>query len=254
MAFSGGFLNRFKARLETFLETKAIGKRQQEMAKDQWEMYKEFLMPYEIEAAKANRELLPLITEASKTTLGLQAPATKEFYKQALEGIDVGKRMDEAQAEVISATKLGEGMRRREMSRYGIDPSSSTYGDWANKAALATVANIAGARTAAKRQAETEKFSRLGYGLGRGVYQTQVGSGADPYARAAGSYSGAASSYATLANMVLSKSRRESQGGDGRAGSLFGGVAGAGLGYILGGSPQSTMAGYGIGSGIGGMF
>lgn len=223
-----------------------VAKRQEEMAKQQWEMYKEFFLPYEIEAAKANRELLPLITEASKTTLGLQVPATKEFYKQAIEGVDVGKRVSEAQTDVISATRLGEGMRRREISRYGIDPSSTTYGDLANQAALATAKNIGGARMAAREKAEAENFARLGYGLGRGVYQTQVGPGADPFARAAGSYSGAASTYAPLVSRVL-------QDDYNKRGSLLGGLLGAGVGGYYGGAGGAT-AGYGVGSGIGGML
>lgn len=225
---------------------KGVASKQKEMAKQQWEMYKEFFLPYEIEAAKANRELLPLITEASKTTLGLQVPATKEFYKQAIEGVDVGKRVSEAQTDVISATRLGEGMRRREISRYGIDPSSTTYGNLANQAALATAKNIGGARMAAREKAEAENFARLGYGLGRGVYQTQVGPGADPYARAAGSYSGAASTYAPLVSRVL-------QDDYNKTGSLFGGLLGAGVGGYYGGAGGAT-AGYGVGSGIGGML
>jgi hypothetical protein len=228
----------------------SVGQQQQNMAAEQWDMYKDFFMPYEIEAAEANRELLPLITEASKTTLEAQGPVTEEFYRQSLEGVDVGERMDEAGAEVISATRLGEGMRRREMSRYGIDPSSSTYGDWANEAALRTATGVAGARTRAKRIAEDENYRRLGYSLGRGVYQAQVGPQVDPYARAAGSYSGAASTYSSLANRVLGMT---GPGDDyNRSGSILGGLVGTGIGAYYGGS-LGALAGYDIGSGIGGL-
>jgi hypothetical protein len=229
-----------------------IGKRQQAMAEEQWEMYKEFFMPYEIEAAQANQELLPLITEASKTTLGLQAPVTKEFYRQSLEGVDVGEKMDEAQAEVMHATRLGEGQRRREMSRYGIDPSSSTYANLANEAALTTARGVAGARTAAKTRAEDEKYRRLGFSLGKGVYQTQVGPGIDPYARAASSYSQAASTYTPLVNRVLSTTTTGPPSDYNRSGGLVGGILGGIIGNKYGGS-QGAGVGYNIGSGIGGM-
>lgn len=230
-----------------------IAEKQQAMAQQQWDMYKEYFMPYEIEAAQANRELLPLITEASKTTLGLQVPVTKEFYRQSLEGVDVGERVEQAGAEVISATRLGEGMRRREISRYGIDPSSTTYGDMANQAALATAKNVAGARTAARTQAKGESYAKLGYSLGRGVYQTQLGSGADPYARAAASYSGAASTYGPLANRVLGTTRTGPRDPYSRTGSLVGGILGTGIGAYFGG-PSGAAVGYGIGSGIGGIY
>jgi len=228
---------------ETRAAIRGVASQQKKMAQQQWELYKEFFLPYEIEAAKANRELLPIISEASKVTLEQQAPATKEFYRQALEGIDVGERVSEAQADVISATRLGEGKRRREISRYGIDPSSSTFANLANQAALETARNVAGARRAARTKAEEEKFARLGFGLGRGVYQTRVGPSVDPYARAATSYSGAASTYAPLASRVMDDFNKK--------GSLLGGIAGTGLGAFYG--PQEAMAGYSIGSGIGGM-
>jgi hypothetical protein len=217
--------------------------KQYRMAEQQWNMYKEYFMPYEIEAAQADRELLPLITEASKTTLGLQIPVTKEFYRQSLEGIDVGERVERAGTEVVSAMKLGESMRRREMSRYGIDPTSSTYADWANKAALSTATGVAGARTATRTQAEAEKYGRLSHSLGRGVYQTKVGT-ADPYSRAAGSYAGAASSYAQLANRILGTRGRTRErdyltplGAAGQVGMgiLQAGAMGAGAYYGTGG-------------------
>jgi hypothetical protein len=218
-----------------------VGQRQQEMAEEQWELYKEFFLPYEQEAAKANIELLPLISDISK-----------EFYRKTTEGIDVGRRMDEAQAEVIHGQKLGKDMRRREISQYGIDPGSSTYANLANLESLETAKNIAGARTSAKTQAEAEEFARLGYGLGKGAYQAQLGPGADPYARAASGYSGAGSTYASLANRVLSTTRKGPEDDFNKPGSFIGGLVGTGIGAYYGG-PKGAAVGYGIGSGIGGM-
>jgi hypothetical protein len=234
-----------------------IAGKQQEMAEQQWAMYQEYMLPYELEAIKANREILPLITEASKTTLGLQADPTREFYRQAQEGVDVQRRMDEAGAEVVSAAGLGQQMRRREISRYGIDPSSTAFAGATNLANIATARGVAGARTTAQRQAEQEQFSRLGFSLGRGVYQTAVGPQADPYSRAAGSYAQAAGSQGTLASRVLGTTGTTTTPytGPSPMGSAIGGAIGAVGGYFAGGGTmQGAQAGYGIGSGIGGLF
>jgi hypothetical protein len=185
----------------------------EEMAAQQWAMYKKYFAPYEIETIKAKSEFLP------------------EFKRQTSEGIDVGKRMDEAGAEVMAATKLGEGRLRRGLSRFGIDPSSSTYGNLANISEIETAKGVAGARTAAKTAAEGEKYARLGSFLDKTT--------PDPYARAIQGYSGAAQSYTSLANLVANKPPSSL--------SKILGLAGGGLGAYFGG-PAGAAVGYGIGS------
>ena len=242
----------------------AIAERQQEMAEDQWDMYKTYFQDYEIavaqankdllpymtdstreqlqyqtEAAAANRELIPAATALNKKELEGQLPVAEKYYREALEGVNVGDRMDSASNEVKAAAKLGESMRRREASRYGIDPGSTTFGNAVNKAALDTSRGIAGARTGAKERAEQENFQRLGLALNKSVAPI-VGQGgtatvnnADPYARAAGSYSGAAATYAPLATRVLSSTTtKEEEGGFGNFVANVGGMA---LGSMAGG-------------------
>lgn len=242
-----------------------IAGRQQEMAEDQWDMYKTYFQDYEIsvaqankdllpymtdstkeqlqyqsEAAAANRELLPAATALNKAELEGQKPVAEKYYKEALEGINVGDRMDSASTEVKAAAKLGESIRRREASRYGIDPGSTTFGNAVNKSALETARGISGARTGAKERAEQENFQRLGLALDKGVAPV-VGQGgmaivnnADTYGRAAGSYSGAAATYAPLATRVLSSTTTKEDEGGG-FGSFLGNIAGIGLGSIAGG-------------------
>jgi hypothetical protein len=244
-----------------------IAERKQVMAEDQWDMYKKYFQDYEISVAAANKDLLPYMTGSTKEQLkyqeeaaaGIRAllpaatalnkaelegqkPAAEKFYKEALEGVDVGERMDSASSEVKAAAKLGESMRRREASRYGIDPGSSTFGNAVNKAALDTSKTIAGARTAAKNQAESENFQRLGIALNKNVSPV-VGQGAattvnnaDPYARAAGSYSGAAATYAPLATRVLSSTKTEDSSGGfwNFAGNAAGMATGAFTGGLFG--------------------
>lgn len=191
------------------LETTA--KSFEEIAAEQWAIYKKHYAPYEIETMISKRAFLP------------------EFARQTTEGIDVGRRQDEAAAEVMAQTKLGEGRRRREISRYGIDPSSSFYGNVANIQTIETSKAVAGARTAAKTQAESEQYARLGAFLEKPT--------PDPYARTLQAYSGAAGSYAALAANVVDKPSPWSGilglvGG--AAGAYFGGPAGAAVGYGIG--------------------
>lgn len=243
----------------------AIAERQQEMAEDQWDMYKTYFQDYEIavaqankdllpymtdstreqlqyqtEAAAANRELIPAATALNKKELEGQLPVAEKYYREALEGVDVGERMDSASTEVKAAAKLGESMRRREASRYGIDPGSTTFGNAVNKAALDTARGISGARTGAKERAEQENFQRLGLALDKSVAPV-VGQGgaatvnnADPYARAAGSYSGAAGTYAPLATRVLSSTTRTEESGGG-FGNFVANMGGMALGSMAGG-------------------
>ncbi|OPY89019.1 MAG: hypothetical protein A4E71_00099 [Smithella sp. PtaU1.Bin162] len=223
-----------------------IAERQQDMADEQWQMYKDYFQEYEIETAKANKELLPYISDNAKAQLKIdtqsateQAPILTEFNKQALEGVDVNERMDSASNEVKSAMKLGEATRRRDASRMGIDPNSTAYANSANQQALETAKGVAGSRTAAKTQAETENFQRLGVAAGKDTGQLTTVNNADPASRAAGLYSGAASTYAPLATRVLSSQSAVKTPSAGVWGFL-GNMMGQGLGSFAGGA-GSTM-------------
>jgi len=221
-----------------------VAERQQSMAEDQWNEYKQYFQDYEIEVANANKELLPYMSSSTREQLKFQEESSKanaellpEFTKQAKEGVDVTKRMDEASNEVKAGAKLGESMRRREASRLGIDPGSSTFANASNKAALDTSRNISGSRTAAKNQAEQENFARLGLALGKTQGAVTTVNNADPYARAATTYSGAAATYAPLATKVLN-STQEKENNVGWM-SLVGNVLGQGMGGFAGGYGSS---------------
>ncbi len=269
-----------------------IAEKQQLMAEEQWDLYKEYFQEYEIKAADANLELLPYITEASKLTLAEQArdleenrvlkdalrsagitasdeqirdlvqdrplkdalreagiaasaeqmrdlsldrplkdalreagitateeqardlelnrevkdalrdaqlkgierqekelalaePVAEKFYKESLEGVDLGKRAEEAGANVISALRSGRGAEGREMSRYGIDPGSSRFKSGLSERGIAAASMVAGARNRAIREGESENYARLGTAVGvrgratglPGIQTTQPGGG-----------------------------------------------------------------------------
>lgn len=230
---------------------------------------------YNTAAANANTELLPGAVTLTKAQYEGLTPIAKRYYDETGKGIDVGRRMDEAGNEVVSAMKLGESMRRREASRYGIDPGSTAFGNSVNKAALETARGVAGARTGARRLAEDENYNRLGVALGTKPSSPVVGQGniltgqgnivtgqgavttnqgnvvmgngavttvnnADPYARAAGSYSGAAATYAPLATRVLASTR---EGDGGGFMGLMGNVLGQGAGAYAGAKGASLGGG-----------
>jgi hypothetical protein len=219
-----------------------IAGRQQDIAEDQWKMYKDYFQEYEIKAAEANVELLPYVTEASKLTLeeqkrdmernravkdalreeqltelGMAKPVAEKFYKESLEGVDLGKRADVAGANVLSAVRAGRGAEGRELTRYGIDPSSSRFKSGLSERGISTAMLVGGARNRAVEEGERESYARLGTALGvrgrasglpgiqttQGQGQTAFG-GADPAGRALGAFGGAAGTYAPLASRVLS--------------------------------------------------
>jgi len=255
-----------------------IADRQQVIAEEQWTMYKDYFQEYEISAAKTNQELLPYISAASKATLEEQtrdlelnrpakdllrdqqmkelemaAPVAEKFYKESLDGVDLGKRADEAGANVISALRSGDKSAGREMSRYGIDPGSSRFNRGMSETGTTAAGMIAGARNQAKTQGEQENYGRLGMALGvRGMasglpgVQTTQGQGqtyfgnADPLSRAQGGLGAASSGYGTLASRVLSSAREDPPG---TFWDFAGNIAGQGVGAWAGAKGASLGGG-----------
>jgi len=256
----------------------AVAERQQDMAEDQWEMYKQYFQDYEIQAAEANKELLPYITEASKLTmqeqvrdLELNQPIkdlmrenqaaelsrgkeiSSKFYDEALRGVNKADWQNEAQADVAQALGASEAQARRDAARMGINVDGSKMASMLKTSGLERAKAIGGARYAAGKAAETESFSRLGLAMNAnrsaqglpGIQSTQ-GNGtqqlatADPANRAMAGMQGAAGSYGTLASRVMSSTQSTSGGGG--IGSLLGKVAGTGLGALAGGAGSAYGA------------
>ena len=195
-----------------------VAERQVAMSEEQWEMYKEFFQDYEIAAAESNKELLPFITEASK-----------EFMTQAIEGIDIDERREQAEAEVVGAFDKVPGAMRRSVAQYGIDPSSQRFMTDIKRMGIDEAKAISGARTEAGRSGELEQFNRLAVASGK-----QPLAMADPAARAMGGMQGAASAYAPLATRVMS-SKSEVEGGNvwDFLGQTAGNIGGMYLGYKM---------------------
>jgi hypothetical protein len=145
-----------------------IAEQQQAMANDYYDYYKNTYQPYEAAQIESNMELLPGQTELNKQTIAAntalipqQQQAASEFYTQALEGVNVADRMNQAKADVVQSMKGALEQNRRTASRSGINPNSALYMKSIQNTGLDTAKAIASARTNARANAETENFQRV---------------------------------------------------------------------------------------------
>jgi hypothetical protein len=124
-------------------------------------------MQFQQNVVNANQDLLKPQTDVEKAQLSdtmsaitERAPVRSEMYNQALNGIDIGSRMNEAQASVEHAFgNAQDTIRRSSMESGGMDPMSiASLNTGMN---LEKAKSIAGARTMAKTNAEAEQFNRL---------------------------------------------------------------------------------------------
>lgn len=118
-------------------------------------------MRYLQNLVEANQSLLGLKTGAQKKRLDLYNTYMGDINK----GIDVGARMDQAQAGVQHGFKNANRAARMDIASYGLDPSSGRYASSNRARSMAEGAGIAGARTTAKNLAEQEDFQRKTIGL-----------------------------------------------------------------------------------------
>ncbi len=231
-----------------------------------------YFLEYEIGAAKANTELLPYITDASRLTLQEQArdlelnrpvkdalrnrqlkelemsePVAEKFYDEALAGVDARSRMNRAGARVSQEFDAGLGAVKRDLARMGVDPADPKYaaviGDVGG---LGRAKAVATAKTAAQDNAETESFNRLGSAMGvigratglpgvastQGQHQTHFGT--DPYGRGMAGLGQAAAATAPLASRVLTSTTKYKEPNSffGFAGNMLGTLSGSYMGGL----------------------
>jgi len=185
--------------------TGEVGKR---MAADAWELYNDYFRDYEIDAVKSNKELLPYISDYSKAAYEELTQTSKEFHRQAREGIDVSGRMEEAEAGVVGAFDKVPGELRRERAKYGIDPSGRGSDAEARTLGIEKAKAIAGARIDAKNRAEAENFSRVALASGREPSRTGLVGTPDMVERSRAGLGYAQNAYGPLANRILSRSTK----------------------------------------------
>jgi hypothetical protein len=151
------------------------------------------LYGYDPDAQTSELEFLQNLVESNQALLGLQTDVAmgelqaqqqlggfkkdvaESFLKESMEGLDVGEQMDSAQANVQHGFKLADRAQRKNLSQYGLDPSSGRFTSMNRDRALSEAEGIAGARSKAKQETERENYlrKRAGAGLqivGQGYY------------------------------------------------------------------------------------
>ena len=116
----------------------------------------------------ANMELIPQETafqsaqlQAATGLLPQQTAGKSAFYQDAMEGVDVNQRADQAQADVAQAFSGTMESANRELARMGVNPNSGAFAAQKKTDSLAQAKAIGGARTTARTGAEQENFGRL---------------------------------------------------------------------------------------------
>lgn len=267
-----------------------LANEQADMGRDRWEYYKTTFQPYEEEMVRFNRSMMPMIEEISRASISEQIsdiennrPLKNRLRESQMEGLqyqsealkrgsDLEKaylaeamkpedeRMAQAQeaakADVQSAFGQAEAQMKRDMGRYGLDPSSTQTGTMQRTGSLSKAAALAGAATTTRQAVQNETFGRLAQAQqlqkGMGFSQLQgVGSAAataaqndlggyglsNPLNQAAQFYSGAQAGIGSLANRVMSTTSTKTTESDPMAmvGQMAGAVGGKVLGAYTGG-------------------
>jgi hypothetical protein len=127
---------------------------------------------YDPDAQTSEMQFLQNLVESNQSLLGLQTGAQKkrlDLYGTHIDdinkGIDVGSRMDEAQAGVQHGFKNANKAGRMDIASYGLDPGSGRYASSNRERGIAEATGVAAARTGAKNFAEREDFDRRTSGL-----------------------------------------------------------------------------------------
>jgi hypothetical protein len=148
----------------------------------------------QIRDIEMGRPVKEALVQQQLAELEQAAPVSAEFYRQALEGVDVGQRMAEAQADIEQGYAGTRGIMSRELARAGVMPGSARQAEALEDLLYQRAKSIGGARTLARRGAETESFGRLQTAMGvrgratglPGVESTAAGAtSATPYQTAA---------------------------------------------------------------------
>ena len=130
------------------------------------------LMPYEIEAEKAQlqgiSEITPVQTAYTKgilenelAMLPQKNAVSSAFYEEALKGVDVRGRMDAASADMAQSLKGAEDSSLRTASRMGLNAGSGRVADMLKTSSLDRARATGMARSTTRLASEDSAFQRL---------------------------------------------------------------------------------------------
>jgi len=193
-----------------------IAQEQWDLSKEQWNLYKENIWPIELEAQKLGLTAQEYATQRGgidqKLYEDYYAPAQEKYVQQAIDGVDVEKRMRDARIATDESFNAQEGATVRNLERRGVRPGSGNYADAVGDNSLARSATQAWNVRTAVEGADNENFNRLGVALGRqptAANPTQnpgspgigPGSSASLLGQAGNSFGNTANSYGRTAGM-----------------------------------------------------
>ncbi len=98
-------------------------------------------------------------------------PQQRQLARQALVGLDPEQFRERARADVVKADQRAQGIRERDLARYGVDPESGAFRGIMSEFDLAKAANLAGAGNQARLGiAEINRLRQFQQmGIGRGI-------------------------------------------------------------------------------------
>lgn len=105
------------------------------------------------------------------------APLEDELIENIDQGLDTKEIMGRTTADVRTAHGLADATRKRNLSRYGINPADGRYEGSERRAGLALAKDTVSAREGARRYVDEEKFRRRGTvaALGRNLPSASAG-------------------------------------------------------------------------------
>lgn len=170
----------YDARMATISES------QQAMAEDYFNYYKTEYQPLQTAQIEADKQLLPYQTAQAQQSLQSQmevspyqteaakgllynnikgnaeaAPVVSEYYKQALKGVDVNGKVNQARSDVAQGFADTNASQARNDARMGIAPGSARSNYESAATGIQKAQAIGSAMTTARNNAQEENFNRL---------------------------------------------------------------------------------------------
>ena len=115
---------------------------------------------------QSNIDTALLGNTAAQEAINAKRPVTQEFYNQALQGVDVDRRVGQAQTDATMAFQNSGKEMRQQAALAGVNPNSGRFAGALANNSLDQAKAIGSARTSARDSAEQESFARLTTAMG----------------------------------------------------------------------------------------
>ena len=154
----------------------AVQERAQELSDlyfEFWEQNQAKLEEAQIQKELTNVDQQDRITKGllniQEDNIGATAELTKNFLNQSLDGVNKQEWANRAGVDQQVAADSANAQLTRNAARMGLNPNSGKFATAMANQATSNAANVAGARTQAFRNADTENYNRLKAGASAGL-------------------------------------------------------------------------------------